>query len=697
MPAATDRILPPYTRRVDDGLTRLRRAAVLAVVALYAVFMGLALVVLPVSLAIIPFSPILALLAVVIWTLPEADVNVDGLLRKLFFWFLALQMVWPTYMALNLPGLPWISPGRIAMLSMVAVIAYGLGQSRALRAEFSERWSAAPWLKRMFWAFVVIQVITLPMAAANLGSALKTFVFAQMYNTLLACVAAYVIVMPGAALTLRRVMGVSAFFVAAVMIPEVRYEGPVWGPYIPEWLKGDPELVAKALAPQSRAADGLYRARSIFTIALYCAEYLGILMPFVLHNLVKANATWKRVAMIGVWLLMAVGMWYTNNRTAMVALIATHVLYGMWWSMRRRIVSRGTNDLVGPSVLMLYPAAAVAFLTIVLSSRTAYVRIIGGGQHQASNDSREGQYAAMWEKLKANPFGHGSGQGAQTVGWIGARDTLTLDSWVINLLMEFGVVGFLIYALMFFTAIIRAGRVYLRSQGRTKRSRCRFPSRCPPSCSRAWCSAGMATSTSPSRCSARAWASPGSRSSGLMPPRSHPAAADAENLHTSPDPRRLPSLSKAGLGLTVEMPAASRPPASRAPSGMTACPNSPAETRSSHRDGEEAAPTQPQRIAPFQRRDFTRLVDHLRYADHLRGRKLALEHSPDRVPALDRILRHLMVHGPRVVKLRLAGCIAPVEAGHPILNDLLGVIANPAVPFSGPAVPHRPARRARPC
>ncbi len=464
MSAATSRILPPYTRRTEDGFARLRRAAVLAAVGLYAVFMGLAIVVLPVSLVFIPFLPVLFLTGFVIWTLPEADVNVDGPLRKLFFIFIAMQMVWPTYMAVNLPGLPWISPARIVMFAILFVVAYGLGQSSEMRAAFNARWTATPWVKRLFWTFLVIQVVPLPVAP-DLGGALKTFVFAQMYNTLLALIAAYVVTLPGGALTLRRVIGLCAFFVAALMVPEVRAEAPVWGPYIPEWLKGDPEMVVRALAPQSRAADGLYRARSIFTAALYCAEYLSIVMPFVLHNLVKASTPWRRILMTGVWMLMATGMWYTNNRTAMVGLLATHVLYGMWWSMRRLRTSRGTQDLVGPSVMLLYPAGAIAFLTLILSSRTAYVRLIGGGQHQASNDARERQYEIMWQRLQDNPFGHGIGQAAEVVGWRGARDVLTLDSWVINLLIDFGVVGFVIYTALFFTGIFAAGIIYLRSEG----------------------------------------------------------------------------------------------------------------------------------------------------------------------------------------------------------------------------------------
>jgi hypothetical protein len=79
-------------------------------------------------------------------------------------------------------------------------------------------------------------------------------------------------------------------------------------------------------------------------------------------------------------------------------------------------------------------------------------------------------------------------------------------------------------------------------------------------------------------------------------------------------------------------------------------------------------PAQAQGIAPLERYDSTSLVDRLHNADHLGGRELTLEHGADRLAPLDQHLRHLMVHGIRVIELGQAGCIGAVESLHPAFD-----------------------------
>ena len=69
----------------------------------------------------------------------------------------------------------------------------------------------------------------------------------------------------------------------------------------------------------------------------------------------------------------------------------------------------------------------------------------GGGEQQASNDSRKEQWAAMWPKLYAWPIGHGPGQSGEALGYANSDGIITVDSYYITVLMEYGVIGFFVF------------------------------------------------------------------------------------------------------------------------------------------------------------------------------------------------------------------------------------------------------------
>ena len=68
-------------------------------------------------------SKILLLLALlIIWVLPDVGRGPVGLLSKLFFTYLVVLILWPNYLALQLPGLPWISFRRLVMFPMALIL-----------------------------------------------------------------------------------------------------------------------------------------------------------------------------------------------------------------------------------------------------------------------------------------------------------------------------------------------------------------------------------------------------------------------------------------------------------------------------------------------------------------------------------------------------------------------------------------------
>src|SRR5262245_26676411 len=67
-------------------------------------------------------------------------------------------------------------------------------------------------------------------------------------------------------------------------------------------------------------------------------------------------------------------------------------------------------------------------------------------------------------------------------------------------------------------------------------------------------------------------------------------------------------------------------------------------------DMEEPTAAKTARISPFENGPFAILEEILHDAHHLGSRELARKHCPDLIPAVDRVLRHLMVDGELRVK-----------------------------------------------
>jgi O-antigen ligase len=73
----------------------------------------------------------------------------------------------------------------------------------------------------------------------------------------------------------------------------------------------------------------------------------------------------------------------------------------------------------------------------------------------------------MWPKLWSWPFGHGPNTSGHTLGYIDATGLLTVDSYYITVLLEYGIAGFVIYYSVFLLTAGQLTRMVL--QGPTRK------------------------------------------------------------------------------------------------------------------------------------------------------------------------------------------------------------------------------------
>jgi hypothetical protein len=87
-------------------------------------------------------------------------------------------------------------------------------------------------------------------------------------------------------------------------------------------------------------------------------------------------------------------------------------------------------------------------------------------------------------------------------------------------------------------------------------------------------------------------------------------------------------------------------------------------------DGEEAASSQAQGVAPFKDCDIAGLVDDIGNARHFGSGKLSFKHLANCRATFDGLLCHLMVHCVFVIELRNGAGIAFVESSDKLFNHV---------------------------
>lgn len=456
-----DRILPPYTRRVDDTLHRVTRLVGMASLILLAMVLGFFIGVFGLYGWFIPAIPTALMALVALWLAPDVNTHLDGPMRRFYFLYVGLLMMWPSYLALNAPGLPWISFQRIAMFLLVATSLYAIATSGRLRKEFVGVLTSHTVMFRLFLAWVLIE--SFMMMVGGFESSARWVSHAMIWYFMFV-MSAWVMSQEGMAQKLVKLVLIAMAITSAVVIPEYINSKPLWADHIPSFLSIDPQILESLQFGIARGAD--YRSRSIFVNSIIYAEFVGMIIPFALLAISWATSSWRMVLAVALVVLAMTAGTLTQARTAMVVIFATIPAFAGLWVWRRYRNTKEQRDLVAPAMLSLYPAAALTLAVGVLTIPRLRGMVFGGHQHQASNNAREAQWDMAIPKIIQNPVGHGMGSIDRVVPFTNGAGKFTIDSYPINLLIEFGIPGFVAFVGLFVTAIVLGVRVYLNAQSR---------------------------------------------------------------------------------------------------------------------------------------------------------------------------------------------------------------------------------------
>jgi hypothetical protein len=437
-----DVIIKPYTGDPTSRGHRRARGIVVAMIIGFCFFYGLFWSFFSPYL-IMPFlAPLPVLGIIVIWALPDTRTAPIRTLDALLFIFIVGLVMWPNYLALALPGLPWITIVRLTGFPLFAVLLICVSISPDFRARLATALQATPLLWKFMAAFVAIQTISIALSH-NPFFSIDKYIIAQISWTGMFFASGYVFLRPGRVERMAAMLWVLAILVGLIALVEYRHSQVPWAGHIPRFLKIEDEAVLRALQGQRRAADGIYRLQSTFSNSLGLAEYLALTMPFVLQFAFGSYRwTVRLAAAASVPFLMFIVI-HSGSRLGMIGCLMSFLLYaGIWALLRWR---RDKESLFGPLISLGYPVIFALTLAATFAIGRLRALVWGDGPQQASNEGRKIQLHMGLPKIFSHPWGYGEAMGGDALGYRTPAGILTIDSYYLSIALEYGVIGFVVF------------------------------------------------------------------------------------------------------------------------------------------------------------------------------------------------------------------------------------------------------------
>lgn len=395
-------------------------------------------------------APLVIIMGFIVWLLPDTGHAPVRMLDKLLIAFLAVVICWPNYLALALPGMPWITMIRLVAAPLAIVMLVCLSTSEYFRKELRTVLAAAPLIWKMLVAFMILAFLSIGVSQ-HMGNSINKFIVAQLYWTLIFFSSCYVFSKPGRAVALVHVLWIGLIIVALLGVQEWRHKVVPWAGHVPSFLKVSDETLQKMMTSTGRKATGVYRVKSVFTTPLGLSEYLAICTPFMIHMILTAKRASFRIAAIASIVLAFYVITKTDSRLGIVGFFLSFLMYPLAWGALHWRNNPG--KIVGPVIVLTYPAVFCAFVTASLFIRRLHVMMFGGGAQQASSDARKFQIAKGIPQILSHPWGYGIGESGVTLHYANQAGVFSIDTYYLSIGLEYGVVGFIIYYGMFIAGV----------------------------------------------------------------------------------------------------------------------------------------------------------------------------------------------------------------------------------------------------
>jgi hypothetical protein len=408
----------------------------------------------------LPFAiPPVLLALFLIWALPHGDYAPTRPMTGLFWGFLIAFVAWPNYLAIALPGLPWLTFLRITAGPMAVLLLVSVSVSAKFRREVSTVLKDSPLMWKSLIAYLIVVTLTLPFSG-HIGDTINRYIVLLLDEVAVFFICCHVFAKRGAIELWAYALLALNMIVCLLGVWEMHLGVVPWAGHIPSFLQIEDPTVVKILTGGARAATGVHRVASVATTALNLAEILGLTTPFALHIAVHRYPLVIRAFAAAMLPLLVYVIILTDARLGFMAMLVSGTLYVLLISLVRWREAR--SSILGPAVVLSYPAIFLAIVAATLFIGKIRAKVWGDGSQNASNEARKAQWRMATPKIIKDPIGHGYGEGGRVLGYHNSAGIGSIDSYYLNLMLETGIVGFILYLVLFLGASGTAAKTLIQ-------------------------------------------------------------------------------------------------------------------------------------------------------------------------------------------------------------------------------------------
>jgi hypothetical protein len=407
--------------------------------------------------------PLVLLAILAIWALPDTGAAPTRLLEVLLFTYLVGLVCWPNYLAIALPGLPWVTVIRIIGVPLAATLLICASCSAVFRNEFKAVLASSPVIWKMLVGFVFLQAISIVLSSDPPYAASK-FLIAQLNWTAVFFASCYIFTRPKRIEHWAMLIWLVAIFVSLIGFQEWRVSKVLWAGHIPGFLQVEDPAVQRILEGAVRTWGGKYRVQSKFATSLGLAEFLSLALPFVIYFIMSPYRMAVRLAAAATVPFLLFIIVATDARLGMVGFFSSILFWTLLFGLLRW--RRQVRSLFGPAIALSYPVVFGLFVTATFFVGRLRHLVWGSGAQQFSTDARQLQYEMGIPKVLTHPLGHGIGEASFVLGYTNRAGQLTIDTYYLSIALDHGIIGFILYYGMFLLAIYKAARIAIFSEDR---------------------------------------------------------------------------------------------------------------------------------------------------------------------------------------------------------------------------------------
>lgn len=403
------------------------------------------------------FRPMLALLlllpliVVLFWLAPSVRSYPRKLLLVLFFFWLMMSFLWPPYLALNLPGFPSIDPSRIALMSLIVVWLFYIINSSSLKQNVLLVYNNNVILLKLLLLLVLSRIFSVFFSEVP---------FQSLFYFIKDLVEVFLPVLILISILSRRKNLEQFFFVLAVVgaviicisVMELLINKNIFLLYLPSGFVVSSEFIEQSLKETVRRGE--VRVKGPFTHPLLLAQFLVVMLPIYAYFLYAHSKKVVRVISFVLILLSILVLYKTGARSAFVG-IAAEIIVALILYLKWVVVTKKASVL-GWLVIISYPVFILLGFFIFYLTIDFFV-----GQTAGEVSSTNARFI-MWEKglsiiMDSPVFGFGSGSAGYVLNFIGGSGFLTIDSYYLSILLNYGYLGLLLFVgyfiLVFYLAL----------------------------------------------------------------------------------------------------------------------------------------------------------------------------------------------------------------------------------------------------